>query len=53
MCIRDRFGAAAQFGIFFVTIVATGVFGFDIADAASAGIIAAADGPTSDVYKRQ
>ncbi len=36
------FGAAAQFGIFFVTIVATGVFGFDIADAASAGIIAAA-----------
>ena len=41
------FGAAAQFGIFFVTIVATGVFGFDIADAASAGIIAAADGPTS------
>ena len=41
------FGAAAQFGIFFVTIVATGVFGWDIADAASAGIIAAADGPTS------
>ena len=41
------FGAAAQFGIFFVTIVATGVFGWNIADAASAGIIAAADGPTS------
>lgn len=41
------FGAAAQFGIFFVTIVAAGVFGFDIADAASVGIIAAADGPTS------
>ena len=40
------FGAAAQFGIFFVTIVAT-LLGFDIADAASAGIIAAADGPTS------
>lgn len=40
------FGAAAQFGIFFVTIMAT-LLGFDIADAASAGIIAAADGPTS------
>ena len=40
------FGAAAQFGIFFVTIVAS-LLGFDIADAASAGIIAAADGPTS------
>ncbi len=40
------FGAAAQFGIFFVIIVAT-LLGFDIADAASAGIIAAADGPTS------
>lgn len=40
------FGAAAQFGIFFVIIVAT-LLGFDIADAASTGIIAAADGPTS------
>ena len=40
------FGAAAQFGIFFVTIAAT-LFGFDIADSASIGIIAAADGPTS------
>ena len=40
------FGAAAQFGIFFVIIVAT-LLGFDIKDAASAGIIAAADGPTS------
>ena len=40
------FGAAAQFGIFFVTIVAV-LIGFDIADAASIGIIAAADGPTS------
>lgn len=40
------FGAAAQFGIFFVIIVAS-LLGFDIADAASAGIIAAADGPTS------
>lgn len=40
------FGAAAQFGIFFVIIVAV-LAGFDIADAASIGIIAAADGPTS------
>ena len=40
------FGAAAQFGIFFVIIVAT-LLGFDVADAASTGIIAAADGPTS------
>ena len=40
------FGAAAQFGIFFVIIVAS-LLGFDINDAASAGIIAAADGPTS------
>ncbi|HIR91358.1 MAG TPA: sodium ion-translocating decarboxylase subunit beta [Candidatus Limicola stercorigallinarum] len=40
------FGAAAQFGIFFVIIIAS-LLGFDIADAASAGIIAAADGPTS------
>ena len=40
------FGAAAQFGIFFVTIVAM-LLGFEVNDAASAGIIAAADGPTS------
>ena len=40
------FGAAAQFGIFFVIIVAT-LLGFDMVDAASTGIIAAADGPTS------
>ena len=40
------FGAAAQFGIFFVIIVAT-LLGFNIEDAASIGIIAAADGPTS------
>ncbi len=40
------FGAAAQFGIFFVVVVA--VFaGFDIREAASIGIIGAADGPTS------
>ena len=40
------FGAAAQFGIFFTTILAV-VLGFDLADAGSIGIIAAADGPTS------
>ena len=40
------FGAAAQFGIFFVVIVAV-MLGFDLKDAASIGIIGAADGPTS------
>ncbi len=40
------FGAAAQFGIFF-TIVLAAVLGFNLADAASIGIIGAADGPTS------
>ncbi len=40
------FGAAAQFGIFFTFGVAS-LLGFEIKDAASAGIIAAADGPTS------
>lgn len=40
------FGAAAQFGIFFTLSVAA-LFGFDIKDAASIGIIGAADGPTS------
>ncbi len=40
------FGAAAQFGIFFVIIVAV-LLGFDLKDAASIGIIGAADGPTS------
>ena len=40
------FGAAAQFGIFFTTIVAV-LLGFHINDAGSIGIIAAADGPTS------
>ena len=39
------FGAAAQFGIFF-TMVAAVLLGFDLADAASIGIIGAADGPT-------
>ena len=40
------FGAAAQFGIF-ATILVAGLFGFSLADAASIGIIGAADGPTS------
>ena len=40
------FGAEAQFGIFF-TIVVAAFLGFDIRDAASIGIIGAADGPTS------
>ena len=40
------FGAAAQFGIFFTLVVAAAV-GFGLTDAASAAIIAAADGPTS------
>ena len=40
------FGAAAQFGIF-LTIVLAALLGFEITDAASIGIIGAADGPTS------
>lgn len=40
------FGAAAQFGIFFVVVVAV-LAGFSIEQAASIGIIGAADGPTS------
>ncbi len=40
------FGAAAQFGIFATMIVAT-LLGFDLKEAASIGIIGAADGPTS------
>ncbi|MDL2237637.1 sodium ion-translocating decarboxylase subunit beta [Christensenellaceae bacterium OttesenSCG-928-K19] len=40
------FGAAAQFGIFFTIMAASGL-GFDLKDAASIGIIGAADGPTS------
>jgi sodium ion-translocating decarboxylase, beta subunit len=40
------FGAAAQFGIFF-TIAMAALLGFDLKDAASIGIIGAADGPTS------
>ena len=39
-------GAAAQAGIFLTIIIAT-LLGFDLKDAASIGIIGAADGPTS------
>ena len=39
-------GAAAQAGIFLTILIAAGM-GFDIKDAASIGIIGAADGPTS------
>ena len=40
------FGAAAQFGIF-ATITVACILGFSLKDAASIGIIGAADGPTS------
>lgn len=40
------FGAAAQVGIF-ITIIFAQLMGFPLADAASIGIIGAADGPTS------
>ncbi|MFA6703143.1 MAG: sodium ion-translocating decarboxylase subunit beta [Dysgonamonadaceae bacterium] len=40
------FGAAAQFGIFLTMVLAT-IMGFDLREAASIGIIGAADGPTS------
>ena len=40
------FGAAAQFGIFAAIFVAA-LMGFDLKDAASIGIIGAADGPTA------
>lgn len=40
------FGAVAQFGVFATVIVAV-MFGFDLKEAASIGIIGAADGPTS------
>ncbi len=40
------FGAAAQFGIFMAILIAC-LMGFDLRDAASIGIIGAADGPTA------
>jgi len=45
------FGAAAQFGIFF-TIVLAVLFGFDLNDAVSIGVIGTADGPTSILVSR-
>ena len=45
------FGAAAQFGIFF-TLCTASIF-FDLNDAASIGIIGAADGPTSIVVAQK
>lgn len=44
--IMMLFGAAAQFGIF-LTITVAVLLGFNLSDAASIGIIGAADGPTS------
>jgi sodium ion-translocating decarboxylase beta subunit len=46
------FGAAAQFGIFFTVVIAV-LFGFNIQEAASIGIIGAADGPTSIFVSNQ
>jgi len=45
-------GAAAQFGIFFTLSMAR-LLGFDMIDAASIGIIGAADGPTSIVVAQK
>ena len=46
------FGAAAQFGIF-MTLSLAALFGFELKDAASIGIIGAADGPTSIVVAQK
>ena len=46
------FGAAAQFGIF-MTLSLAALFGFNLNDAASIGIIGAADGPTSIVVAQK
>ncbi len=46
------FGAAAQFGIFMTMVLAT-LMDFDIKQAASIGIIGAADGPTSIIVATQ
>lgn len=46
------FGAAAQFGIFITMILAT-ICGFSLKEAASIGIIGAADGPTSIIVANQ
>jgi oxaloacetate decarboxylase beta subunit len=46
------FGAAAQFGIF-MTMVLAAACGFNLKEAASIGIIGAADGPTSIIVATQ
>ncbi|MDR1526630.1 MAG: sodium ion-translocating decarboxylase subunit beta [Dysgonamonadaceae bacterium] len=46
------FGAAAQFGIFMTMVLATAC-GFSLKEAASIGIIGAADGPTSIIVATQ
>jgi len=46
------FGAAAQFGIFMTMVLAT-LCGFSLKEAASIGIIGAADGPTSIIVATQ
>ncbi|GHV70630.1 glutaconyl-CoA decarboxylase subunit beta [Bacteroidia bacterium] len=46
------FGAAAQFGIF-VTMIFAVCVGFSLPEAASIGIIGAADGPTSIIVSQQ
>lgn len=46
------FGGAAQFGIFFTVLLAV-LLGFPLKDAMSAGVIGAADGPTSILVSQQ
>ena len=46
------FGGAAQFGIF-LTVVLAVLLGFDMKDAMSAGVIGAADGPTSIMVSQE
>ena len=46
------FGGAAQFGIF-MTVVLAVLLGFPLKDAMSAGVIGAADGPTSIMVSQQ
>lgn len=46
------FGGAAQFGIFFTVLLAV-LLGFPLKDAMSAGVIGAADGPTSILVSQE
>ena len=46
------FGGAAQFGIFFTVLLAV-LLGFPLKDAMGAGVIGAADGPTSILVSQQ